>query len=292
VALAPWRGRLYVGYGDYQANTGPIEVTAWDPAGGTFVTVHRSDTEAIYNYRAIGDALWAPATDRRDTADYAVGEPWRDELRITAAHAYDVATLDGRDRWLVGSAEGGAYPATAWRSVDGGAHWSVARQTAGTARYYFAAVYHQRLYLEPWWEVPLGPSEVFDGAAWTAGPELLPTGGYGFRPITFADRLVYAVKQTHDTPRKVISATPNRLLGFDGATASVLLDRELLDFFGDDRQVLVLDAEGAIWRTTDLAGWARLTTAAGLRARSLAVLDGVLYIGTYDSALYRLVGWP
>jgi hypothetical protein len=26
--------------------------------------------------------------------------------------------------------------------------------------------------------------------------------------------------------------------------------------------------------------------------RSLAVLDGVLYIGTYDAALYRLVGWP
>jgi len=69
VTLFPWHGRLYVGYGDYQANTGPIEVTAWDPARNRFASYHSSDTEAIYNYRAIGDALYAPATDRRDTAD-------------------------------------------------------------------------------------------------------------------------------------------------------------------------------------------------------------------------------
>jgi hypothetical protein len=292
VTLCPWHGRLYVGYGDYGDNTGPIEVTAWDPARGSFASYHTSDTEAIYNYRAIGDALYAPATDRRDTADYAVGEPWHDEQPVTVAHAYDMATLDGTDLWLVGSAEGRDYLATAWRSTDGGAHWAIAHQSPGNGRYYFAAVFRGKLYVERWSFVPQGPSEVFDGATWSAGPELVPYGGYGFRPVEFAGRLVYATKQTHATTFAAIAATPNKLLSFDGAVASIAFDRELLDFFADDRQLLVLGADGVIWRTADLVGWARVAVAASIRPRSLAVLDGALYVGTRDALLYRLTGWP
>ncbi len=292
ITLCPWRGRLFVGYGDYQENTGPIAVTAWDPARRAFVTVHRSDTEAIYNFRPIGDALYAPATDRREHADYAVGEPWRDAQPVTAAHAYDMATLDGRDLWLVGSAEGGLYPPTAWRSTDGGAHWAIAHQRAENGRYYFAAVFEHRLYLEPWSSAPGGSSEVFDGERWSAGPELLPAGGHGVRPIVFAGRLVYATRQSYVTPYGELNATPNRLLAFDGAAAAVVFDRELLDFFGDDRELLVLDTGGAIWRTTDLVRWARVAVAAGFRPQSLALLDGALYVGTQDAELYRLAGWP
>jgi hypothetical protein len=202
-----------------------------------------------------------------------------------------MATLDGSDLWLVGSAERGDYPATAWRSTDGGAHWTTAHRTAETARYYFAAVFHQRLYVEAWWNTPLGPSEVFDGAGWSPGPELLPTGGHGHRPVVFADHLVYASKQSVATIRPLLNATPNRLLAFDGTTAVVVLDHELLDFFADERQLLALDTDGAIWFTTDLTRWMRLTTAAELHPRSLAVLDGTVYLGTADSRLYRLVGW-
>lgn len=289
VTLCPWQGKLYVGYGDYQQNTGPIDVTAWDPALGAFTRLHTSDTEAIYNYRAIGSSLYALATDRRTKADYAVGEPWRDEKPVTTAHAYDIASLDGTDLWLVGSAEGGNYPATAWRSTDGGAHWSVAHQSGSNGRYYFAAVYHHKLYLESWSERPMGPSEMFDGTSWTTGPELLPAGGHGVRPIVFRDRLVYATKLTLDTPHTELTATSNKLVGFDGEVASVIFDRELLDFFADEQQLLVLGTDGIIWRTTDLVHWTGLVAAAGLHPRSVAVLDGVLYVGTTDAKLYGLV---
>lgn len=154
--LCPWRGRLYIGYGDYQANTGPIAVTAWDPARNAFVTVHTSDTEAI----------------------------------------------------------------------------------------------------------------------------------------PFAGRLVYATRHSYATPYAELNATPNRLVAFDGATAAVAFDRELLDFFGDDRALLVLDTDGAIWRTTDLARWSRAAVVTGFRPQSLALLDGALYVGTQDAELYHLVGWP
>lgn len=292
VTLCPWRGRLYVGYGDYQANTGPVAVMAWDPARAAFITVHISDTEAIYNFRPIGGALYAPATDRREHADYAVGEPWRDAQPVTAAHAYDMATLDGSDLWLVGSAEGGLYSPTAWRSTDGGAHWAIAHQRPENGRYYFAAVFGHRLYLESWSFKPRGSSEVFDGERWSSGPELLPAGGHGVRPIPFAGQLVYATKQSFVTPYGELNATPNRLLGFNGTVAAVVFDGELLDFFGDPRELFVLDTKGAIWRTTDLASWSRVAVAAGIRPQSLALLDGALYVGTQDAELYRLVGWP
>jgi hypothetical protein len=188
--------------------------------------------------------------------------------------------------------EAGSYPAIAWRSRDGGAHWEEAHRSARTGRYYFAAVYRDRLYVEPWWQRPLGPSEVFDGTAWSAGPELLPAGGHGFRPVEFAGRLVYATKQTFETPHEELAATPNRLIAFDGATAAVVFAREIDDFFAGERELLVLDREGVIWRTRDLASWSRLVAAAELAPRSLALLDGVLYLGTRDARLFRLVGGP
>jgi hypothetical protein len=291
VTLCPWQGRLYIGYGDYQQNTGPIDVTAWDPTRSAFTTIHTSDTEAIYNYRAIGASLYAPATDRRQSADYAVGEPWRDENPVTVAHAYDMATLDGTDLWLVGSSEDGYRP-TAWRSTDHGAHWAIAHQLGSNGRYYFAAVYHHKLYLESWSRVPMGPSEVFDGTSWSPGPELLPAGGHGFRPIVFAGLLLYATKQTLNSVYFELNSTPNKLLGFDGTLTSIVFARELLDFFADERELLVLDAEGTIWRTTDLANWSHVAVATALHPRSVALLDDVLYLGTTDARLYRLVGWP
>src|SRR5262249_21711755 len=150
-------------------------------------------------------------------------------------------------------------------------------------RYYFAAVFQQRLYVEAWSMLPEGRSEVFDGMTWSQGPELLPAGGHGFRPIVFAGRLVYATKQTFETIYRDLAATPNKLIGFDGKVASVIFDHELLDFFGNDRELLVLGSDGVLWRTRDLASWSRVADGAAIHPRSLALLDGVVYVGTMDS---------
>ena len=109
--------------------------------------------------------------------------------------------------------------------------------------------------------------------------------------VVFADRLVYASKQTYSTPRPELAATPNRLLAFDGAVAVVAFDHELIDFFADEHQLLALDTDGVIWRTADLARWSTLAVAMNLHPRSLAVLDGAVYVGTLDSKLFRLAGW-
>src|SRR5689334_2349445 len=62
--LKPFNGRLYAGYGDYGANTGPIAVRAYDPTLGAFTDpMLSSATEAIYIYRNINGNLYAPNID-------------------------------------------------------------------------------------------------------------------------------------------------------------------------------------------------------------------------------------
>src|SRR5262249_36518979 len=71
------------------------------------------------------------------------------------------------------------------------------------------------------------------------------------------------------------------IAGVRGALlVGLVFDRELLDFFADDRTLFVLDTDGAVWRTTDLAHWSRVAVVTGFRPQSLALLDGMLYVGT------------
>ncbi len=49
-----------------------------------------------------------------------------------------------------------------------------------------------------------------------------------------------------------------------------------------------LGENGQIRRTTDLRRWTELETAAPEAARSIVVIDGVIYVGTTDSRIYRL----
>src|SRR5687768_9794362 len=50
--LFPWKGKLYAGYGDYGASTGPIDLYAFDPDSQKFTFQWEANTEAIYIFRA------------------------------------------------------------------------------------------------------------------------------------------------------------------------------------------------------------------------------------------------
>ena len=127
--LEGWQGELYMGYGDYDENTGPIEVSAYNPRWSSYGTKLRFPTEAIELFRPIGDRLYAPAIDPRGdgpSAAVAVGEPdgrWSNNKDVWMTHVFDVATFDGTDLWLVGSRK---TQAIAVRSRDGGRTWETA----------------------------------------------------------------------------------------------------------------------------------------------------------------------
>jgi hypothetical protein len=224
-----------------------------------------------------------------------VGEPWRDNGQIGTTHAYDMATLDGGDLWLVGSL---SYAASAWRSKDDGETWEQSLSVAALdseefARFYFAGVLEGRLYLQAI-DSQSGQhpgSVVFDGTRWMEGPDLLLGLGAGWRPIEYGGRMVYRARRTGGA-----------LLAFDGQEAKIAVDWIAYDLAVEDGLLYLLawhidDSTGArgrtgVIRTANLRVWHELASPAPDDSISLAVLDGEIYLGAKYAEIWRLEGDP
>jgi hypothetical protein len=284
--LAPFQGRLYTGYGDIDANTGPIAVAAYDPARGALVREWTSDTEAVYTYRIVDGRLVAPAIDPRSDSDYAIGPPWRDLRPLRADHVYDAATLSGRDLWLAGSQ---GLDAVLWRIDEAGQAAVVLRvppadqSGADFGRFYFVFAHRGRLYVHArdFNRGPKPTSLVWDGGAWSEGPSLLPLpDAQGWHPQPFAGRIVYTARQT------VASAEGSRLFVFDGAAVSQPLSEPVRDVAVGADRVAALLADGRILVSANLADWTEEARAPS-NARSLGLLGRDLYVGTDASEILR-----
>ncbi len=283
--LAGWRGELYMGYGDYDENNGPVEVSAYHPGLTSFASKLRFPSESIELYRAIGERLYAPAIDPRGdgpSAAVAVGEPggsWHNNRSILMTHAFDIASLDGADLWLVGSRHVNAVVA---RSVDGGRSWVTALQVGARsghpqdfARFHFVFVHAGRLYVQAQdFRGGMFPrSQVWDGAAWADGPDLRPIPNVGARPVPFAGQIVYLGEKG--------------LVAFDGRQARTTrpATARIVDLVVAGGALHVLDGREVL-STTDLARWTPVVTAPP-KATSIGILDGYLYAGTEDAELFR-----
>jgi hypothetical protein len=278
--LQGWRNELYMGYGDYEANTGPIEIAAWDPRRRAFSPKLLFNTEMVALYRVIGDRLYAPAIDPRgagQSASVAIGEAsgsWRSNSNAFFTHAYDIATLDGSDLWLVGSQ---GREALAARSIDGGQTWTTALTVSASnpddiARFYFVFAHRGRLVVQA--EGGLGPhphSKIFANGTWTDGPDLQALPAAGCKPLPVAGKIVYRGRSA--------------LMAYDG-TSAWPIGPAVQDLIVDGRWLYVL-SDGGIRRTTDLSRWTAVA-AAPPGPSSLGVLDGDLYVGTAHASLYRL----
>ena len=282
--LHGWRGELYMGYGDYDENTGPIEISAYNPRRSSYGTKLRFPTEAIELFRPIGDRLYAPAIDPRGdgpSAAVAVGEPdgrWSNNKNVWMTHVFDVATFDGTDLWLVGSRD---IQAIAVRSRDGGGTWETALALAPRgadgdfARFHFAFVHGGRLYVQA--QDRRGGmfprSKVFDGSGWTDGPNLQPIPNTGAKPLAFAGEIVYFGARG--------------VMAFDGRAVRLARapQSRIHDLVVADGVLYVLDGREVLG-TQDLASWVPVATAPP-ETTSIGVLDGYLYAGTAASELFR-----
>ena len=283
--LEAWRGELYMGYGDYDENTGPIEIATYNPRLASFKTKLRFPTEAVEVYRAIGERLYAPAIDPLGdgpSAAVAVGEPdgtWSNVKSVFMTHAFDIVTRDGADLWLVGSRR---LHAIAVRSVDGGRTWVTALEVGPRsgkdqdfARFHFVFVLAGRLYVQA--QDYLGGvfprSRVWDGGAWEDGPDLHPILNTGAKPYPFAGQVVYL--------------GANGITAFDGTRARVVRApaAHLVDLTRSGDFLYVLDGREVL-ATDDLVRWQPVATAPPA-ATSIGVLDGYLYAGTASSELHR-----
>ena len=294
--LKPFNGRLYAGYGDGNANTGPITVRAFDPVAGDFSPpLFTSTTEAIYIYREIDGQLYAPNIDTSGAggrgSGYARGTPsetgdvWEDVLPVTGLHMFDINTLNGTDLLMVGSqGNNGA----AFYSSDG-INWDTELFTPGRnkdfARLHGSGRFDGKLYTQPW-QTPTngkGPASlVFDGVTWTEGPNLLAS--VVWHPEEFAGQMVYQ--------GNFAGITGSNLFKFDGTRAKNAYSPKgnqpsnFWDFSIDGGVLYGLLTSGTILQTTDLSTWTPVATAP-LGSRSLAMLNGRLYVGGSQGDLYE-----
>ena len=273
IELESFNGRIYAGYGDYTANSGPTTIASIGAGETAFTAEAVSGTEAIYNYRQINGKLYAPATDPVSSTDFAVsGEAWSDRTGMGAWHAFDMATLTGTDLWTVGSQ---GYDAVAWRSVDGGATWqeSLRVQPAaggGYSRFYFAGVLAGKLYVQAH-DANLGAqakSMVFDGTSWTSGPALISGSEPGWRPVEFKGSLVFS------SWGQGFSSSIKR---FDGRRVTTI--GHGYDVEVDGGALHVLGATGTVSKTVDFRKFSTVATSSSA-ARSLEVVGNDVYVGT------------
>lgn len=281
-------GILYAGYGDYEANTGPIEINPFDISGGDFTgSVLSIPTEEAMVIRSIGGNLYVPMTDPQLgwTVDVGFatnqGGTWVNRYEAPAVHVFDVATLSGSDLWMVGSAEDPQnIGAIAYRSTDGGATWTVVR-TAGTpqegyARYYWAAAIGGKMYLQAQGTADTN-LQIFDGTSWTTSALNVCQATDSGRVVVFDDKIVCA------------SEWANTVNVFDGTTVQSatlsMLSSRLNDLYVADDGYLYGVADGGVVRSTDGLTWEQLSNSMG--GASIAVAGDYVYIGTTDAKLYR-----
>lgn len=122
---------LLTGYGDWTANTGPIDLVALaltDASPRTLFPGVR--TECIEVFREFEGALYAPWIDNRAGTTTGIGGYLTDaggtwhEVETTGVdyvHMFDIATLDGSDIIVSGAARS---TGTIHRTTDGGATWT------------------------------------------------------------------------------------------------------------------------------------------------------------------------
>jgi hypothetical protein len=273
-----WMGRVYFGYGDIERDTGPIQVSSYDPATATWQDLLTFDTEAIERFRVIGDTLWAPAADPRgsepELAIGTAGHSWRQVSIGRSLHVHDAVEREPGDVYLVGSdwidPVAKTYGGAVWRST-GGATWHrilpLPPQVvdATTLAFGNAGALGGKVFTGA-----VGRIWVHDASAWSRGPDL---GGFS-KPVAFGDRLVFQAL--------------GKLWAFDGRrphdTGVDLLDRNGLYDVADGRLVVVNAAHRVI-STTDLTTW----TCAGhapADVASIGVLNGTIYFGGSDARVY------
>ncbi|HEX4775008.1 MAG TPA: hypothetical protein VH234_05835 [Candidatus Saccharimonadales bacterium] len=300
----------------YVGSANPIDPNTGKPATGNiqYDFGNCDQTEAIGLYRVLNGKLYAPSSDPRgsDSTDYAVGTAstngsvsWQQfGTKLPAiyegvgmTHAFDMNSIPGtNDLWMVGSQ---GNDAVAYHSLNGGATWAKMADVAPTAtypggydRFYAAGVYNGKVYFQAVMidsnnnEVGSEPkSHVCDDTACTAGPSL--TLNNMWHPEAFAGKMIYQTWPGVDNP----SAT--YLVSFDGSNTQTITATPggVYDYTIDGNTLYALSGFGTIYSatldsTTGLLNWYVQSTAP-TTARSIAVMNNVIYVGTTDSKIYK-----
>lgn len=139
--LQEYKGRIYVGCGDWNMNRGPITIWSFDPATRSnsveFTKEFVVQDESVDLFRVYGDTLYVPGTDPQESWEWGNlytkrGGVWEKMRTIpNGLHTFDVAEWNGSFFVACGTESGGQI----YRSEDSGQHWTACERAHPMARY-------------------------------------------------------------------------------------------------------------------------------------------------------------
>ncbi|MEK7173363.1 MAG: FlxA-like family protein [Patescibacteria group bacterium] len=291
--------KIYFGYGDYGANTGPIDIVPFDVKTLKFLeSEYTANTEAIYIYRSLPDGkLYVPHIDPRGGGaepDFSVKENgvWTSKSPVGMVHTYDIVSFQNKI-YLIGSKNlPDIYPDNDWAVIyelsDDGNSAKISlsvlaiASSTDSSRFYFGGELNGKLYVQAadfkGGRQPV--SKVFDGLNWTDGPQMIPVGGGGFNAQNFAGHLVYMSSEGDAV-----------LYTFDGnITKNILKHFKFFHIYENELYAIECPQGGAfcnLQKTSDLINWKLITNSVPNSASSFVIYNGAIFIGTSDAKVYK-----
>ncbi len=276
--------RLYLSYGDSDANLGPVEIGAYIPRRHAFVTEALLGSEATGRFKQIGDQWMVPASDPAhfyNQADLAIRTAeghWIMQRQIGMLHAYDVTELN-QSLFLTGSSrdlrEGQGANTLVWESLDHGHTWKPFLRTTldpnafGRSRY--AIPYQNQIYFT---------GKAIDGTRCTLLEEgTLPIAINAYAP--FLGQTLYLEGTPGEPPSK-----PSLLWRFDGQESRAI-PHSCLDLEVHNDRLWLLLADGTLLATTDLSTWVSAPISVfPMNASRIAITDQSIFVGTTEGDLW------
>lgn len=279
---------LLTGYGDWNANTGPIDLVALDLTDASPRTLFPGvRTECIEVFREFGGALYVPWIDSRAGATSGggyltdAGGTWH-EVETTGVgyvHIFDMATLDGSDIIVSGAA---SSTGTIHRTTDGGATWTdITPPDVRTIRLYNICTAGGVLY------------QPYEHKAWT------PAGGWTDWPLKGRTNSMMANRPALD------GWIFDRGVALEVATGATVehnhfIRPECTDgqyvygsrWWDEGTYSLVFRTPGVIdgrvvWEPVLCLSTANLTPGLIVHGTSLAVISGYVYVGGSQGRVFR-----
>lgn len=285
-ALEAYNGKIYAGYGDWDANKGPIMIQSYNPVSGVVSDEFTLRSHAAHSLDVFGNELFAASTDgQADMAILSNGQ-WREVMGIDGDHWFDSLEYGGKI-WLAGQK---GNRATIASSSDRGVTWKVEHQDLNKVRFHFITEHNGKLYTQAGWDTKAyeySPT----ANTWITIPPM--TTDYGAKMISFAGKRV-----SMSYPPSSQTYIMNYLKIYDGSSeimANFGGNSRVFDFKVYQDNLYVLDQSGGIYRTADLITWNKVASGpkAGGRdglgiGRSMAIQGSDIYLGGADSNLYKL----
>lgn len=299
-------GKLYPGFGDYGANTGPLDVVPLDLTTQTFSGVEVTlQAEETFRMRILDGVLHVPYLDPQGTnadpengqlAVTAGGGVWNIVTTVTGlTHAFDVAkTVDGL--WLFGSDET-TDNATVWRSADDGATWVKSLEIApdggaasGETRFYAAAQIGDDL-TGYYHSGTVDRAYHWNGSTWVEVDS--PGTIYGVPAVFDYNGTPFAVGISTGAELAVSGQSgPTVLTTLADAAEQAAIQASLpptaiYDAYTAGGVLWLLASDFSVWRGDTAGVWTRYGPLDDGTIRCLAVANGYLYFGTTDSRILR-----